>query len=252
LRFASLGSGSRGNGTVIESGSTRILIDCGFSETDTRRRLARLALEPGDLDAILVTHEHSDHIRGVARFSGKHDLPVWLSHGTHQQANDDILKVNLIHGHEPFSIGDLQIFPVPVPHDAREPLQFVVSDGNWRLGLLTDTGSITAHIQEMLDKVDALLLECNHDVDMLMEGTYPPALKERVGGRLGHLSNDQAAELLNALDRSKLQHVIAMHLSEKNNTPELARTTLCDVLDCGIEEVPAACQDDGFDWRELL
>ena len=252
LRFASLGSGSRGNATLVEAGGTCVMVDCGFSVSETRRRLARLGKTSEDIAAILVTHEHSDHIGGVAAFARRYGTPVWMTAGTSvMHADTDVPSLDWFTGHEPFAIGDLQVAPFTVPHDAREPCQFVFGDGAARLGVLTDTGCITAHIREMLDGCDALLLECNHDTAMLAAGPYPPALKRRVGGRLGHLSNAQAAELLAALDTGALRHVVAAHLSDKNNRPELARTALADALCCGQDWIGIADQAAGLDWRQV-
>ena len=254
MRFACLGSGSEGNALVVEVGATRVMLDCGFSTKETVLRLGRLGLAPEDLQGIVVTHEHSDHIGGVMRFANKFKLPVWLSHGSFSYlANLDQLPldVRVIDSHAPFTVGDLCIEPFPVPHDAREPIQFVFGDGQHRLGVLTDTGMITPHITQMLSGCDALVLECNHDRDLLANGHYPPSLKQRVSGRFGHLDNLAAADLLRGMDTSKIQHIIAAHLSQKNNRPELARSALADALNCAEDWVGIAAQADGFAWREL-
>lgn len=252
LRFAFLGSGSRGNGLLVQAGQTRILVDCGFSVSEAERRLQRLGCDPASLNAILVTHEHGDHIGGVARLARKYQLSVWMTVGTRASGRcKSCGMVGTFSAHEPFVIGDLEIQPYPVPHDAREPSQFVFSDGARRLGLLTDTGTITPHIQACLDGVDALLLECNHDREMLATGRYSPRLKHRVGGRLGHLSNDQAADLLARLDHTRLQHLVAAHLSEENNRPDLAAAALAGVMGCGAHWITIAHQELGLEWREL-
>ena len=252
MRFASLGSGSEGNGLVVEAGASRVLLDCGFGIADTGRRLERLGLIPGDLAAVLVTHEHDDHLRGVFRFARRHGLPVYLTHGTYRAVSDGAdVQVTLIDSHTPFTIGDLNVEPFTVPHDAAEPTQFVFGDGARRLGVLTDSGASTPHIESMLSGCMALVLECNHDRQMLAEGPYPPMLKKRVGGRYGHLDNGQAADLLKAIDCSHLQHVIAAHLSQKNNRPELAREALSGALGCEGEWIGIAGQQDGFDWRMI-
>lgn len=252
MRFASLGSGSRGNATLVETGGTRVLLDCGFTVRETEVRLARLGLTPDALSAVLVTHEHSDHIHGVGALARKYRLPVWASAGT--LAADRLGEVSEVvefSSHEPFAIDGLAVTPFPVPHDAREPCQFVFGDGARRLGVLTDTGSRTAHIEAMLSGCDALLLECNHEKRLLDNGSYPPALKARVGGDLGHLSNAQAAALLAALDTTRLKHIVAAHLSEKHNTPSLARAALASALGCQPEWVGVAHQDQGLEWREI-
>jgi len=249
MRFASLGSGSAGNGLVVEAGRTRVMLDCGFGLNDTVHRLARLGLSPADLTGIVITHEHSDHIGGAGRFARKHALPVWMTAGTLSMAQDmEHADVRVIDSHVVFTVGDLAVQPFPVPHDAREPVQFVFGDGAKRLGVLTDVGCTTPHIEAMLSRVEALVLECNHDRTMLAEGAYPPGLKKRVGGRFGHLENSQSADILRKLKHDKLQCVMAAHISRKNNTPALARRALAQVLACADDEVHVACQAAGFDW----
>jgi phosphoribosyl 1,2-cyclic phosphodiesterase len=255
MRFACLGSGSRGNALIVEQGRTRLMLDCGYPVRETERRLARLDLAPADLAGILVTHEHSDHTAGLCKFARKHGLALWLTHGTLTGVPGDVsalAQINVIDSHSPFAIGELELLPFPVPHDAREPAHFVFSDGAHRLGVLTDTGSSTSHIEAMLSGCNALVLECNHDAGMLMNGDYPQALKARVAGRYGHLDNDSAAGLLAALDRSRLQHLIAAHLSQHNNTPELACQALAQVMGCAPGWIGVADQDKGFAWREIV
>ncbi len=257
MRFASLGSGSEGNGLIVQAGATTLLLDCGFGLADTARRLQRLNLTPGKIDGIVVTHEHDDHVGGVPRFARKHEIPVYLTHGTLMAAGVarfDGVVVNVIDSHYALPVGDMQLLPFPVPHDAREPAQFVFSDGDKSLGVLTDTGASTNHIEAMLSTVDALVLECNHDLDMLMNSAYPYTLKQRISGRLGHLDNSTASGLLRALrmhNKSRMQHVIAAHLSKQNNTPDLARRALAEALDCGENWIGVATQDDGFAWRDI-
>ncbi|MDP2030262.1 MAG: MBL fold metallo-hydrolase [Thiobacillus sp.] len=249
MRFASLGSGSEGNGLVVEAGSTRVLMDCGFGLADSIARLARLNLAVSDLAGIVVTHEHGDHIGGVGRLARKHKLPVWLTAGTLAMAQDlDGVDVQIIDSHAAFAVDELEIQPYPVPHDAREPVQFVFGDGQRRLGVLTDVGCTTPHIEATLSGVDALVLECNHDATMLENGPYPAGLKRRVGGRFGHLENAQSAALLNKLCHDKLQCVMAAHVSRKNNTDALAQRALAQVLNCADQDVRVACQTAGFDW----
>lgn len=252
LRFASLGSGSKGNATLVECGKTRVLIDCGFSLVETERRLHRLDCLPESLDAILITHEHGDHANGVGRLSRRHKIPVWLTVGTaHMMRDAKFFRHHYVNINKPFEIADLQITPYPVPHDAREPCQFIFSDGDLRLGLLTDSGSYTPHMLGLLQRLDGLLLECNYDAQMLAVGPYPPKLKSRVGGKYGHLDNRHAADLLKAIDHSKLQHLVGMHLSEKNNLPQHAQQALSDGLGCERQWVSLATQEEGFSWREL-
>ena len=256
IRFASLGSGSKGNATLIESGSnnndTRILLDCGFSVVEIEKRLARLDRAADSITAILITHEHSDHVGGAGRLSRKYNIPVWLTPGTFFACKDNnFVEVHYLDCHSNFEIDDLTLQPFPVPHDAREPCQFVFSDGSSRLGILTDLGSYTPHIIKCLDKLDGLLLECNYDQHMLLNGSYPKSLKERVIGQKGHLDNQQAGQLLRELDISNLKHIIGMHVSEKNNKQGYALNALCEGMGCEQEMVSLASQTEGFDWREI-
>jgi len=255
MRFASLGSGSEGNGLIVESGTTRVLIDCGFGVRSAAGRLARLDVEPSSLTAILVTHEHSDHVGGVPAFAGRYGIPVWATFGTIASVSAQFEGMTQIYGfdsHEAFAIEALEVIPVSVPHDAREPVQYVIGDGARRLGVLTDIGVSTPHVEACLSGCEALVLECNHDQQMLQNGDYPYSLKQRIGGRLGHLDNDAAAAILGRIDTSRLSHIIAAHLSQHNNSPELARAALAAALDCASEWIGVADQETGFDWREIV
>jgi phosphoribosyl 1,2-cyclic phosphodiesterase len=252
MRFASLGSGSRGNATLVQNEKTTVMIDCGFSTREVVKRLQRFDLSPDDLDAILVTHEHSDHIGGVGNLAKKYALPIYATPGTASFLPEAATEwVNTFNCHEKLTIKDIEITPFPVPHDAREPSQFKLSDGDMSLGVLTDLGSLTPLIVETLTGCQALMLETNHDTEMLANGIYPEHLKRRVGGRLGHLNNVQSASLLNQIDTSQLQHILAMHISEKNNKPELVTPLLAEALSCEESWIGIADQNLGFDWREL-
>lgn len=256
MRFTSLGSGSQGNALVVEAGRTRLMLDCGFGLQETEARLARAGLAPSDLSGIVVTHEHGDHADGVVPLARRHAIPVWMTHGTFAELRDagggaEDCSIRLVDSQSAFSVGDLRVQPFTVPHDAREPVQYVVSDGASRLGVLTDAGCSTAHIAASLSGCDALVLECNYDPDLLEGGPYPPSLKARIASRLGHLDNRTSGDLLAALDRSRLRHVIAAHLSQSNNTPQLARAALARALACQPEWISVASQEEGFGWRDL-
>ena len=191
---------------------------------------------------------------GVARFARKYEIPVYLTHGTLTAVGLSRfvkVEVNIIDSHTALALDDIELRPFPVPHDAREPAQFVFSDGNRALGVLTDTGVSTSHIEAMLSVVNALVLECNHDRDLLMNSAYPYSLKQRIAGRLGHLDNATAAKLLGALPHRQLQHVVAAHLSRQNNTPALAQAALAGVLGCEASWIGVATQDEGLAWREI-
>jgi phosphoribosyl 1,2-cyclic phosphodiesterase len=256
LRFASLGSGSKGNCLVAEVGTSRLLLDCGLSPTETERRLARLGLAPAAISGIIVTHEHDDHAGQVYPFAAAHGIGVWLTYGTQAALSEagkppGEVRTHTVDGRTSFAIGDLQVQPYTVPHDAREPVQYVLSDGARRLGVLTDIGTTTAHVEATLSGCDALVLETNYDLDMLWGGEYPKWLKERIAGPFGHLANSASAKLLGALDRSRLRHVIAAHLSQQNNRPALAREALARAMGCSPDWIGVATQEDGFAWREL-
>jgi len=250
MRFASLGSGSRGNATLIEAGRTRLLVDCGYSLRELELRLTRMDLAAQGLDAVLVTHEHGDHIRGVGALARRHGVPVWATPGTWRAADlGEVPDLHLFTAHESgFRIGEVRVRPYAVPHDAREPAQYVFEHDGRRLGMLTDAGSLTPHMVASLGGVDALLLECNHDPGMLANGPYPPVLQARVSGDLGHLSNQQAASLLSRLDHGRLRHLVAGHLSEKNNHPDLACRALTGVDPSLAARLHILRQDQASGW----
>lgn len=253
MRFAPLGSGSKGNATLIEGGDTRLLLDCGFALAELERRLAALGVAAETLSAVLVTHEHGDHLRGVGALARRYGLPVWMTTGTRRQGwRAGLPEPRCFSSHQgDFAIGSLRVHPFPVPHDASEPAQFVLEHDGARLGVFTDAGAVTPHIVERLQGCDALMLECNHDPGMLARGPYPPFLQARVGGAFGHLNNRQAADLLKRIDHRRLRHLVAAHLSEKNNTPALARSALLEAAPALEERLSVCSQDAPCGWYEL-
>jgi phosphoribosyl 1,2-cyclic phosphodiesterase len=260
MQFAALGSGSQGNGTVIrviEQGvaATAVLLDCGFGLRDCVARLAAVGLAPGDLSAVLVTHEHTDHVGGAYKLARKFELPVYASHGTLSATREQAqgVETRLVCSHTPFAIGALQMLPFPVPHDAREPVQFTFTYGARKLGILTDIGCATAHVIKVLHGCDALVLECNHDAALLAASDYPASLKARIRGNFGHLSNDAAAAILAGLDKQRLTRVFGAHLSKQNNTAQLARAALAQAWGLTVED-PAIIileQDAPSQWHTV-
>ena len=258
MRFCSLGSGSSGNATLIEAGPpgavTRVLVDCGFTLKELSLRLGRRGLTPTDLDAVFITHEHGDHIGCALTLARRHGLPLWMSRGTWRAIGAPELAAGLLNFASDglaIEIGSLQLAPYTVPHDAAEPLQLTAGDGQSKLGLLTDVGSLTAHLREALQRCEALLLECNHEPALLAASSYPHSLKARVGGPLGHLANGLAAELLAACRHDGLRHVVAAHLSLQNNRPALAAQALAGALSAKTEDIVVADAVHGFDWLDL-
>ena len=223
MNFCVLGSGSKGNCTLVESGSTAVLIDAGFSGKEISRRLALIDHSVEDLSAILVTHEHGDHVCGVGVLSRRCRLPVYANQGTHRAAGP---RVKTLHKRVEFGtgtsfvVGDLTIHPFQVSHDTADPVGFVVSDGDTALCYCTDTGQVTRLIDYHVRSCRALILEANHDPQMLMDGPYPLPLKQRVRSKQGHLANGDAARFLAGLGDSSLEYVVLAHLSETNNLPE--------------------------------
>lgn len=252
LRIAALGSGSSGNALLVRSDTTLLLVDCGFSLKETVARMATLGVSPADIDAVLVSHEHGDHLKGVGPLSRKHQVPVWLTHGTYHQARDNRFPiVKLFHAHEPFLIGDIGIDPFPTPHDAAESCQFVFSQRETRFANVTDLGALTPHVQQKLEGVHGLLLECNYDNEMLRNGPYPPSLQARIKSSYGHLGNDQAGELLAQLDHPAMQCILLGHLSEQNNTDEAALAAVERHLPDGVKRVTVLQQHSCSEWFEV-
>jgi phosphoribosyl 1,2-cyclic phosphodiesterase len=274
LRYKNLSSGSTGNATLVEASNSigkpsRVLVDCGMRLSRLLELLALADVQPTEIDAIFITHEHSDHIGCVTQLASRYSIPVWASSGTHAALQDIQLKLHAkrpthsqllpnFSGFEalvriaadncPIAVGDLQLSPFTVPHDAREPLQLTCSDGDVKLGILTDLGHATRHVLDQLLSCNALLLESNHDEEMLSISKYPAFLKARVGGDFGHLSNAQAADILRNVMHSNLRHVSAAHLSQQNNHPSLAQSALSAVLGCMPAEILAACPEKGTPW----
>jgi phosphoribosyl 1,2-cyclic phosphodiesterase len=258
MRFCSLGSGSSGNATLIEASdgarTTRLLVDCGFTLRELEKRLALHGLAPEDIDAVFVTHEHNDHVGCAFALLRRHGTPLWASEGTWRAACRRAALpagTHIARHAEAIVVEALQITPIAVPHDAAEPLQLTVTDGLSRLGVLTDLGHGPPTVVARLAACDALLLECNHDAQMLADGPYPYPLKCRIAGAQGHLANHQAAAILRQCTHGGLRHVVAAHLSRQNNRPELAAATIADVLGTVAQDIVVADAFGGSPWLDL-
>jgi phosphoribosyl 1,2-cyclic phosphodiesterase len=254
IRFKSLGSGSTGNATVVQAlvdgAPTHLLVDCGLGIRELDKRLAAAGMLAEQIDAVFITHEHADHIGCAQRLAARERIPVYMSEGTWAALGQPDFGglLRLAADSQEFAVGGLLVRPFTVPHDAREPLQLTCTDGDRRLGLLTDLGHVSAHVEQELAGCATLLLECNHDEAMLRDGPYPWFLKKRVGGGWGHLANDAAAALAQSLlAAGRLRQVVAAHLSEQNNTPDLARAALLAALGTAAE-IHVADGANGSGW----
>jgi phosphoribosyl 1,2-cyclic phosphodiesterase len=254
IRFKSLGSGSSGNATVIQARSetllTHLLVDCGLGIRQLDARLGRAGMLAEQIDAIFITHEHTDHTGCAWRLALRERIPIWMSHGTYMAIGEPDLEglLRIACDGAIIEVGALQVRPFTVPHDAREPLQLTCTDGATRLGVLTDLGHATPHVLEQLTGCGTLLLECNHDPGMLSASRYPAFLKLRVGGAYGHLANHAAAEIARAIQPAGLKQVVAAHLSEQNNRPDLAREALAAALACATSDIQVAEAGTGSGW----
>ena len=237
MKICSLASGSKGNCLYLETGDTRVLIDVGLSLRETLLRMEEVGLDPSRIDAVLVTHEHIDHIRSAGSFSRKFNVPVLASHPVRSKADKYFKKtrVNEFESGMAFAFRDIQVDPIPITHDSCDPVGFVVESREGRAASVTDFGIVTRLITEKLRGCRFINLESNHDVDMLMNGPYPWELKQRIKSRHGHISNEESLELLHELAHEGLEALVMAHLSEVNNHPEhVLRTTRAFLSDQNI------------------
>jgi len=254
IRFKSLGSGSSGNATVVQGRCdtllTHLLIDCGLGIRQLDARLGQAGMLAEQIDAIFITHEHADHIGCARQLALRERIPVWMSRGTYSAIGepdfDGLLRIAVDCGE--VEVGALQVRPFTVPHDAREPLQLTCSDGAVRLGVLTDLGHASSHVLEQLAGCGSLMLECNHDPALLAASSYPAFLKRRVGGAWGHLANEDAAAIAQALLPRGLKQVVAAHLSEQNNRADIVRRVLSTALAWDEAAIQVADGPNGSGW----
>jgi len=254
MRFCVLGSGSKGNSTYVASGETAVLIDAGFSAREIERRLRSREIDPASLSAILVTHEHGDHVRGVAVLAKRHGLPVYANAPTWEAAGphlSEIADFREFRTGASFQIRDLSIHPFSVSHDSADPVGFTVRDGRHTLGYCTDTGMVSRLMRHHLSSCNALVLESNHDLEMLRNSHYPPQIQQRIRSNRGHLANPEAVALLDEVLHDALRHVVLAHLSDTNNRQEVVEAAVHALLEgraaAGRPVVSIAGQDDPGD-----
>jgi phosphoribosyl 1,2-cyclic phosphodiesterase len=242
LNFCSLYSGSSGNSLFVQSDNTKILVDCGVSSKKIEEALNSIEVDASSIDAVILTHEHIDHVKGLARFSSKFDVPVFATHETlanMEKVTSKISDKNLISFKidEKFSIGDLEILPFSIPHDAANPCGFNIFNDNKKISIATDIGHMNSAILKKLEGSSFLLLESNYDAEVLKCCSYPFNLKSRISGPTGHLSNEIAGKTISYLFKNGLKTAMLGHLSKESNFPELAySTTVNEILSNGINE----------------
>ncbi|MDX1341190.1 MAG: MBL fold metallo-hydrolase [Reinekea sp.] len=251
MRIASLGSGSKGNATLVQAAEQTFLIDCGFGLKEIEGRLRSRGVAPESLSGIFVTHEHGDHIKGAPMLANRYNIPLWATHGTSRHFKREVPSSVVLMPNQRLQVQGVDIESVTVPHDSAEPSQFIFRHNGLSFGILTDLGSITNRVKKAYNECQLLMLECNHDPELLEKGPYPPSLKRRVGGNFGHLSNAQAAQLLGSINRTQLKQVLISHISEQNNDPNLAMDTLQPELDGFHTKVELLTQNEGCDWITL-
>jgi phosphoribosyl 1,2-cyclic phosphodiesterase len=247
LSVCVLASGSKGNAIYVSDGDTAILVDAGLSGIEIARRMHAAGLQMESLKAILVSHEHSDHVRGVGVLARRHGLPVYITPDTAAAAASQLGRIDELKHFETgrdFTIHGLIIHPFATSHDAHDPSGFTIAQNGHKIGIATDMGIATGMVKEHLKACSLLVLEANHDPAMLIEGPYPWPLKQRIKSRNGHLSNQDSRDLLAEIKHDGLCHVILAHLSETNNTPEKALQAALQALDSQDRfQLHVACQE---------
>lgn len=253
MKFCSLGSGSSGNSYLVSKNNTNILVDCGFSVSELESRMSQREIKSSEITAIFLSHEHDDHSKGVFAFAEKYKKPIYLTHGTFKMCQKKIkksytLEINKFSPLDIIDLKDLKIHTIPVPHDAREPTQFKFEAEDKNLAIITDLGFGSNLLIEHIKEIDALILESNHDTDMLSKSKYPKNLKDRIQGNYGHLSNIQSLEILKKINLKNLKWLGAAHLSKENNTDELVRNVWKKVFK---DEINIIDPDFGMQWVSI-
>ncbi len=254
MKLCLLASGSKGNSIYVESGGTRLLVDAGCSGREICQRLACIGVDPATLDAILVSHEHGDHVSGVGTLARRLKIPVMISYPTLAASRKLFSKTCLIEfesGYS-FTFHDLHIDPFPITHDASDPVGFIIESNEGRVGVATDLGIATRLVKEKLKGCRALVVETNHDEEMLLNGPYPWHLKQRIRSRHGHLSNSESVELLEEILHEGLEGLFLAHLSEVNNDPQLPFTAVSNLLERRNRCAPSLIVGNQYQTSQLL
>ena len=253
MKFCSLGSGSSGNSYVVSKNNTNIVVDCGFSVSELEGRMAQREIKPTEITAIFLTHEHDDHSKGIFALAEKYNKPIYLTYGTLKMCQKRIKKsynltINIISPLDTLKLNDFMIYIIPVPHDAREPVQFKFESENTALAIITDLGFGNKELINSIQKINALILESNHDENLLYKSKYPKNLKDRIRSNYGHLSNKEALEILKKINFDQLKWLGAAHLSKENNSPELVKDSWKKVFQDNINIIDP---DFGLPWISI-
>ena len=253
MKFCSFGSGSSGNSYLVSKNNTHILVDCGFSVTELESRMCQREVKPSEITSIFLTHEHNDHSRGGFSFAEKHNKPIYLTYGTLKMCQKRIKKsynltINIISPLDTLVLNDFMIYVIPVPHDAREPVQFKFESEEKTLAIITDLGFGNKELINSIQHINALILESNHDENLLRQSKYPKNLKDRIQGNYGHLSNEDSLEILKKLNLDNLKWLGAAHLSKENNSPELVKDSWKKVFKDKINIIDP---DFGLPWVSI-
>jgi len=253
MKFCSLGSGSSGNSYLVSKNNTNILVDCGFSITELENRMSKREIKPSEMTAIFLTHEHDDHSKGAFVFAKKYNKPIYLTYGTLKMCQKRIkksynLSINIISPLDTLELNDFMIHVIPVPHDAREPVQFKFESEEKTLAIITDLGFGNKELINSIQQINALILESNHDENLLRQSRYPKNLKDRIRGNYGHLSNEGSLEILKKLNLDNLKWLGAAHLSKENNSPDLVKDLWKKVFEDKINIIDP---DFGLPWVSI-